>query len=216
MKNILVSLVLLFVAAPIRSQTISPPVVEYSSLKTQDVFTIKNESETAPLIVTGLSVETFTVDATGNPTFTKLDPTKISLKISENSIRIPPSGRHEFYADMKCLQPGPCWASIHVLIAQGRAANGIAVTLVLPHTIYLGQGTVKKKEARVNFLNANSFEIVNDGTGLDRPQVEVWNATGKTLAGVPIFPHYTRIVTSDTPITKVRVQFAKQTITVKP
>jgi hypothetical protein len=212
MRNIILFLIF---AVSAGAQTISPPVVSYSSTKASDVFVIKNVSETAPLLVTGLSAETFTVDQSGNPTFVKLDPSKIRLKLSENSVRIPPLGAHEFYAEMKCLQPGPCWASIYVSIAQGRAANGIAVSLLLPHTIYLGQGSVRKKEAQVRFINRNSFEIANDGDGLDRPQVEVWNSAGKVLSGVPIFPHYSRVVTSETPIEKIRIKFTKFTINEK-
>ena len=206
---------LLVFAVSVKAQTISPPVISYSSMKTSDVFTIKNISETAPLLVTGLSAETFTVDEAGNPTFVKLDPTKISLRLSENSARIPPLGTHEFYVEMKCLQPGPCWACIYVSVAAGRAANGIAVTLMLPHTIWLGQGNIKKKEAQVNFIDAKSFKIINDGNGLDRPQVEIWTAAGKSLSGVPLLPHHTRIVTSDVPIERIKVKFAKFTINEK-
>jgi hypothetical protein len=206
----------LLIAVPLRAQTISPPVVEYSGTKANDIFTIKNQSETTPLLVTGLSAEDFTVDNLGNPTFTKLDPARIQVRLSETSARISPLGTHEFYVEARCLQPGPCWFSIYISIAQGRTANGVAVTLLLPHTIYLGQGSAKKKEVRVNFLNSNSFEIVNDGPGLDRPQVELWTSAGKSLSGIPIFPHYTRVVTSDSPITKLRVKFAKSTINAKP
>jgi hypothetical protein len=203
---------ILMFATSLKAQTISPPVVSYSGFKTSDIFTIKNNSETAPLLVTGLSVETFTVDEAGNPTFVKLDPTKISLKLSENSARIPPSATHEFYVEMKCLQPGPCWACVYASVANGRTANGIAVTLLLPHTIYLGQGSVKRKEAEVNFIDKTSFKITNDGNGLDRPQVEIWTAAGKSLSGVPLFPHYSRLVTSDLPIERIKIKFTKFTI----
>jgi hypothetical protein len=209
MRKIILLLVFAAFAVSIRAQTVAPPIVEYPQSKVSDVFELRNESETEPMIVTGLMASAFTVDNAGTPTFTPIDPTKIAIRWSENSMRIPPLGRHEIFVDMKCLQSKVCWACINIAISRGRNAQGVAVTLLLPHVIYLGHGSIKRKEAQVKFVDTHSFIITNTGNGLDRPLIELWTDGGKKTFGAPIFPNGARLVISESPITRVRIKFAK-------
>jgi hypothetical protein len=202
------TLILILVATSVRAQTVAPPIVEYSQSKVSDNFEIRNESETEPLIVTGISAHTFSVDEKGDPRFLALDPTKVSLRWSDSSLRIPPQSSREIFVEAKCLQEKVCWMALYVAIARGKNSQGVGVTELLPHTIYLGLGSIKKKETQFQFIDENSFTITNTGAGLDRPLVELWTANGKKTFGVPIFPNGTRLITSDSPITRLRLKFA--------
>ena len=216
-KTVVVIILIAISCSPLKAQQITPPIVEYSQLKVSDSFEIKNASETQPLTVVALTAKAFTVDGkTGDPAFIDVDPTKISLKLGEQSAHIPPLGSHQFEVQARCLQSSPCWFTVFASIAVGRASNGVLVTVVLGHTCYLGQGSIKRKDVQVSFINGNSFEIVNSGAGLDRPLIELWTAAGKKTFGIPIFPNGTRIVASESPISRVRVKFAKSTINAKP
>src|SRR6266404_7076433 len=104
-------------ATAANAQTVAPPIVEYSQSKINDSFELRNESQTEPMIVTGLAASTFSVDNDGNPIFAPIDPTKIALKWSENSMRIPPQGRREIFVEMKCLEARTCWACIYVAVS---------------------------------------------------------------------------------------------------
>ena len=215
-KIMRLALALIFFSSTVAAQQISPPLISYSQTKVSDSFEIKNVSETTPLTVVSLTAKTFTIDAGGNPAFADVDPMKISLKLSEQSARIPPLGTHEFFLEAKCLQPGPCWFTVNVALAMGRTADGVAVTVMLPHTLYLGHGSIKKKDVGVIFLGDKSFELVNTGTGLDRPFIEMVTATGKRSIGAPLLPFQTRKFESDVPIQKVKIHFAKFTADAKP
>ena len=192
---------------PALGQTVAPPIVEYSQSKVSDTFEIRNESETEPLIVTGISAHTFSVDEKGEPRFLALDSTKVSLRWSDSSLRIPPHGSRQIFVEAKCLQEKVCWAALYVAIASGKNSQGVGVTTLLPHVLYLGLGSIKKKETQFQFIDQTSFTITNTGIGLDRPQIEIWTASGKKTFGVPIFPSGTRIIASDSPITRVRLRF---------
>lgn len=205
-----------FLVSATAAQQIAPPLVSYSQTKVSDSFEIKNVSETTPLTVVSLTAKTFTVDSAGNPAFTDVDPAKVSLKLSEQSARIPPLGTHEFFIEAKCLLPGPCWFTVNVALAMGRTADGVAVTVMLPHTIYLGHGSVKKKDIGVIFLGDQSFELINQGPGLDRPFIEMVTAAGKRSIGAPLLPFQTRKFEADAPIQKVKIHFTKFTADAKP
>ncbi len=210
------ALAFVFLASTAMAQQITPPLVSYSQTKVSDSFEIKNVSETTPLTVVSLSAKTFSINSNGDPTFVDIDPSKISLRLSEQSARIPPLGTHEFFIDAKCLQPGPCWACIYVSLAAGRTADGIAVTVMLPHTLYLGHGSIKKKDITLLFMGDKSFEIVNGGDGLDRPFVEMSTSAGKKTIGAPLLPHQTRQFTSEAPIQKIKIRWTHFTTDAKP
>jgi hypothetical protein len=207
---------LLLFPVAVFSQEIRPPVITYPGNHASDSFELRNMSDTTPMQVVALTPKTFTVDSNGNPTFADIDPTKISLRLSEQGARIAPSQTHQFWADIKCLQNQPCWVCIFASIAAGRAPNGVLVTVMLPHTIEMMAGSVKKKEVQIKFTGSRSFEIENQGSGFDRPQLEITAGGKKLLSGVAIFPGQTRVITTDAPIEKIRIAFTKFTLHEKP
>lgn len=195
--------------------TVAPPIAEFSQSKVGDAFELRNESETEPMVVTGITAYTFTVNEQGKPSFLPIDATKISLRVSDNSIRIPPQGRRSVYVEMKCLQAKVCWATLYVSIAQGKNSEGMGVTLALPHTLELGVGSIHKRDIQVKFIDAHSFAITNAGSGLDRPTIEMQTASEKKTFGTLILPNGTRLVTSDSPVSKVTVKFAHFKVVIK-
>jgi hypothetical protein len=210
-------LAFIFLVSTAAAQQISPPLASYSQTKVSDSFEIKNVSETQPLTVVSLTAKTFTIDSNGDPTFVDIDPSKISLKLSEQSARIPPLGTHEFFVEAKCLQSKtPCWYTIYVSLAMGRTADGVAVTVMLPHTTYLYANSIKRSDVDITWIDNKTFKLTNTGNGLDRPYVEMWTTDGKKTIGAPLLPSQSRQFVSEAPIQKIKIHFTKFTADAKP
>lgn len=95
------------------AQEVRPPVVTYSQKKVLDSWELRNMSETVPLTVVALTPKTFIIDAKGNPTFADIDPTKISIRLSEHSFRIPPARPIKLGLILNACRGRVGYASLH-------------------------------------------------------------------------------------------------------
>jgi hypothetical protein len=148
MKKFLV--VFLFAVTVARAQSISPLTTECSK-KCSGSFTITNNG-LKPLNVV-LEKRGFVVDA-GQPHLTEL-PTGVDIQIGATSAVVPIGQSHAFFFKMKC-DVLPCHAQILALLSSGaHAAEGLQVTLGLPHVVYACE---KKQNCRADTLKSLGYE----------------------------------------------------------
>jgi hypothetical protein len=119
----------------IGAQSVSPPIVEYSE-KARSSFQLSNPS-LFPLTVV-LEPRGFTVTEDGEVLDLPLDTSRVRIKLSEMSFRIPPRGsRTVFYeASSDSL---PTWFNILSAISGTKTESGLNVRILLPHVVYLNQ-----------------------------------------------------------------------------
>jgi hypothetical protein len=190
-----------------------PPIAQYKTFKIHDTWSIRNESESQPLLVASLTAKTWTDDASGNPQFVDVDPSRILVRLSRNSARLTPKSTEDFSADVQCLDKRPCWVVVYALLSLGRV-SGVGVQEMLPHVIYLSVKPIQKTEVTTEFASETSFTVLNSGPNFERPIADIWTTTGKQSFGFPVFPESRRTVTVDSTITKISVRFEKFKINV--
>lgn len=118
-----------------RAQSVSPPLVEHQE-RARSSFQLHNPS-IFPIAVV-LEVRGFTISEQGEVIDTPLDTSRIHVKLSEMSFRIPPRGtRTVFYeASGDSL---PAWFNILSAMSGSRTETGLNVRVLLPHVVYLNQ-----------------------------------------------------------------------------
>ncbi len=189
------SALLVFLAlcsVPSQGQTVSPVIVEYVE-KAQGKFEVINNS-VYPLNVV-LEPRSFSVDASGNPTFYPLDP-GIRVRLSSMSFRLPAHQTYVVFYEAGADRL-PAWFTIYATVAAPPTAKGMKIALALPHTVYL---LTKKSLApdSVRFIRAEylagqrcvEVEVENRGEEFGRVrEAEIISASGKkTYASFPLFP----------------------------
>ena len=127
---------------PIVAQSVSPPIAEYQE-RARSSFQLKNAS-IFPLTVV-LEVRGFSISEAGDVIDVPLDTSRIHVKLSEMSFRIPPKGsRTVFYeANSDSI---PAWFTILSAMTGARTENGLNVRILLPHVVYLNQKQPLRKE----------------------------------------------------------------------
>jgi hypothetical protein len=121
--------------AALPAQSVSPPIAEYQE-RARSSFELSNGT-LYPLNVV-LELRGFRVTEQGEVVDVPLDTTRLHVRLSAMSFRIPPRGRYTvFYqADADSL---PAWFNIVSAMTGARTDNGLNVRILLPHVVYLNQ-----------------------------------------------------------------------------
>jgi hypothetical protein len=133
------------------AQSVSPPIAEYQG-KARSSFQLLNPSIFPVTVV--LDVRGFTITDAGEVLDVPLDTSRIRVKLSEMSFRIPPRGaRTVFYeASSDSL---PAWFNILSAMSGAKTESGLNVRILLPHVVYLNQ----KQSLRKEDVAIRAFEI---------------------------------------------------------
>ena len=214
---------LLLVAAPVvAAQTVSPPIAEYQE-RARSSFQLSNES-LFPLNVV-LEVRGFTVTEQGEVHDAPFDSSRVRVKLSAMSFRIPPRGTYTVFYEASA-DSLPAWFNILSAISGARTDAGLNVRILLPHVVYLNQKqSLQKEEVAVGGFVLDTarhrarVRLENTGPRLGRV-LQVSAGRGKTLApsgpAFPLFPGMVRWTEVDWPgdslPNRVVVKFAKFTI----
>ena len=146
-------------ALPLRGQSVSPPIAEYQE-KARSSFQLHNGS-LFPLTVV-LEVRGFRVTEAGEVVDTPLDTSRVHVKLSAMSFRIPPRGSYRVFYEATG-DTLPAWFNILSAMSGARTDNGLNVRLLLPHVVYLNQ----KQPLKKNEVAIRAFQL--DAAGQEGP-----------------------------------------------
>lgn len=209
-------------AFPLAGQSVSPPIAEYQE-RARSSFQLHNGS-LFPLTVV-LEVRGFQVTDEGEVLDVPLDTSRINVKLSAMSFRIPPRGSYRVFYEASS-DSLPAWFNILSAMSGARTESGLNVRLLLPHVVYLNQ----KQHLRKNEVVIRSLELVPDkkkarvqlenlGPNLGRVlQVNVTDGkiTSAPSGGFPLFPGRRRWTEvpwdSASPPQRATARFARFTI----
>jgi hypothetical protein len=123
------------------AQSVSPPIAEYQE-KARSSFQLHNPSIFPVTVV--LEPRGFTVTEDGEVVDLPFDTSRVRIKLSEMSFRIPPRGtRTVFYeASSDSL---PTWFNILSAMSGTKTESGLNVRILLPHVVYLNQKQALRK-----------------------------------------------------------------------
>lgn len=207
---------------PLGAQTVRPAVVEYQE-QARGRFELVNET-LFPLTVV-LDVRGFYVDESGELVETPLDTSRIDVRLSAMSFRIPPRQSYAVSYEAKATHY-PSWFIISSALSGARTQAGLNVRVILPHVVYM----LQKKSLQADDVIVRSLEydklagkvrltLENTGNSLGRAlSTEVLGDAGTPALGgaFPLFPQSRRRVeipwTRGAPPRRLLVQFADFTI----
>lgn len=204
------------------AQTVSPPIAEYQE-RARSSFQLIN-STIFPLSVV-LEVHGFNVTEQGEVQEAPLDTTKVRVKLSAMSFRIPPRQTYTVFYEASA-DSTPAWFNIVSAMTGARTENGLNVRILLPHVVYLNQKEpLRKEQVVVRAYEVDTaagklrVQLENLGPNLGRVQ-QVTALAGKTTsapsAGFPLMPHMIRWTEVDWPERvapeRVSVRFARFTM----
>jgi len=209
-------------AIPLRAQSVSPPVVEYRE-KAKSSFQLHNSS-LFPLTAV-LEVRGFRVTEAGEVVDTPLDTSRVHVKLSAMSFRIPPRGSYRVFYEATG-DTLPAWFNILSAMSGARTDNGLNVRLLLPHVVYLNQKqALKKPEVAIRAFQHDAtakkalIHLENLGPRLGRVlQVNVTDGhtTSEPAGGLPLFPRSRRWIEvpwhAEKVPTRLTIRFARFTI----
>lgn len=141
----------LFAPVRIEAQSVSPPIAEYKE-KTRSSFKLINSS-LFPITVV-LEPRGFTVTEDGEVQDLPLDTSRIHIKLSEMSFRIPPRGTRTVFYEASS-DSVPTWFNILSALSGTKTESGLNVRILLPHVVYLNQ----KQALRKSDVAIRAFEI---------------------------------------------------------
>ena len=209
-------------AGALAAQSVSPPIAEYQE-KARSSFQLHNGS-LFPLTVV-LEVRGFRVTEAGEVVDTPLDTSRVHVKLSAMSFRIPPRGSYRVFYEATG-DTLPAWFNILSAMSGARTDNGLNVRLLLPHVVYLNQKQpLKKSDVAIRAFELDAagkkvrIHLENLGPRLGRViQVNVADgqSTSDPAAGLPLFPNSRRWIevpwTGERSPTRLTVRFARFTI----
>lgn len=184
----------------IAAQSVSPPVAEYQE-KARSSFQLHNSS-IFPITVV-LEVRGFTISEDGEVADVPLDTSRIRVKLSEMSFRIPPRGtRTVFYeASSDSL---PAWFNVLSAMTGAKTQSGLNVRILLPHVVYLNQKqSLRKQDVAITGFEFDSLgkkvrvQLENLSPNLGRVyQLTVANghSVSQPAGGFPLLPRKRRRV----------------------
>jgi hypothetical protein len=195
---VLGTLACLAFAHPVRAQSVSPPIAEYQQ-RARSSFQLIN-SGIFPLSVV-LEVHGFRVSEQGEVEDAPLDTTRLHIKLSAMSFRIPPRGRYTVFYEASA-DSLPAWFNIVSAMTGARTESGLNLRVLLPHVVYLNQKeALHKEQVAIRAFQVDSatgkvrVQLENLGPNLGRVQ-EITASAGKVAtppgAGFPLFPHMIR------------------------
>jgi hypothetical protein len=213
---------LLLVPQILPAQSVTPPIAEYQE-RARSSFRLSNGS-LYPLNVV-LDVRGFRVTEQGVVVDQPLDTTRLHLKLSAMSFRIPPRGSYTVFYEASA-DSLPAWFNIISAMTGARTDNGLNVRILLPHVVYLNQKQrLESRDVVVRTMELDSsggrvrVQLENQSGRLGRI-IELTASDGHARSapggGFPLFPHSVRWVESSwagaEPPVRVTVRTAKFTI----
>jgi hypothetical protein len=190
----------LLVTRPLPAQSVTPPIAEYQE-RARSSFRLTNGT-LYPLNVV-LDVRGFRVTDQGDVIDAPLDTTRLQLKLSAMSFRIPPHGAYTVFYEA-AADSLPAWFNIVSAMTGARSDNGLNVRILLPHVVYLNQKQrLQPGDVVVRALEVDSaahrvrVQLENLGPRLGRVlEVSASNGREHTVpgGGFPLFPHRMRWV----------------------
>ena len=209
-------------AGTLAAQSVSPPIAEYQE-KARSSFQLHNGS-LFPLTVV-LEVRGFRVTEVGEVVDTPLDTSRVHVKLSAMSFRIPPRGSYRVFYEASGASL-PAWFNILSAMSGARTENGLNVRLLLPHVVYLNQKQrLEKSDIAIRAFQQDApgkkvrIHLENLGPRLGRVlQVNVADgeSTSDPAAGLPLFPKSRRWIevpwTGERAPTRLTIRFARFTI----
>ena len=204
------------------AQSVSPPIAEYQE-RARSSFQLHNASIFP--ITAVLEVRGFTITEHGEVIDVPLDTSRIHVKLSEMSFRIPPRGsRTVFYeATGDSL---PAWFNILSALTGTKTESGLNVRILLPHVVYLNQKQpLRREEVGIRRFELDwaaqkvRIQLENLGPHLGRVHQLIVADRGnasQTAGGFPLMPQSRRWVEveweSATPPNRLTLRFARFTI----
>lgn len=177
------------------AQSVSPPIAEYQE-KARSSFQLQNAS-IFPITVV-LEVRGFTITDRGDVVDVPLDTSRIRVKLSEMSFRLPPRASHTIFYEATS-DSVPTWFNILSAMSGVRTSNGLNVRILLPHVVYLNQKQpLRKEEVAIRTFEYDGVakkawvELENLGPHLGRVQqltVSDGRKASETGGGFPLLPH---------------------------
>jgi hypothetical protein len=209
-------------ASPLTGQSVSPPIAEYQE-RARSSFRLDNAS-LFPLTVV-LELRGFRVTQEGEVVDVPLDTSRIKVKLSEMSFRIPARGSHRVFYEASS-DSLPAWFNILSAMTGTRTESGLNVRLLLPHVVYLNQKQgLRKDQVAVRALELDTagkkarIQLENLGPNLGRVlQVSVSDDGSPTQlgGGFPLFPRsrrWTEVAWAGSrPPTRLALRFARFSI----
>jgi hypothetical protein len=201
---------------------VRPAVVEFPG-EARGKFELVNET-LFPLTVV-LEPRGFYVEPTGDLIEQPLDTTRMRVKLSAMSFRIPPREAYTIFYEATA-KAFPAWFLISSTLTGARTQTGLNIRIELPHVVYMLQSQpLRKTEVAVHSFAYDSttqlvrVELENTGPALGRVMSsEVSAGSGKPVPGgaFPLFPHSRRALeipwrAEDTP-EKLVLRFANFTV----
>lgn len=188
-------LLALGLARPLGAQTVRPAVVEYPEAA-RGKFELVNET-LFPLTVV-IEPRGFHVEPNGELIEESLDTTRIQVKISAMSFRIPPRETYTVFYEATA-KSFPAWFLISSTLTGARTQTGLNVRIELPHVVYMLQPEpLRKSDVAIRAFEFDSaskrvrVELENTGTSLGRvlsSEVSVGGKKGIPGGAFPLFPH---------------------------
>lgn len=207
---------------PLGAQTVRPAVVEYSR-QARGKFELVNET-LFPLTVV-LEPRGFHVEPGGDLIEEPLDTTRIQVKISAMSFRIPPRETYTIFYEATA-KSFPAWFLVSSTLMGARTQTGLNVRIELPHVVYMLQPeALRKADVAIRAFEFDSatrrvrVELENTGAALGRVLSSEVSAGGKKPVpggAFPLFPHSQRRLeipwTDDVTPEKLVLRFANFTM----
>ena len=207
---------------PLGAQTVRPAVVEYSQ-QARGKFELVNET-LFPLTVV-LEPRGFHVEPGGDLIEEPLDTTRIQVKISAMSFRIPPRETYTIFYEATA-KSFPAWFLVSSTLMGARTQTGLNVRIELPHVVYMLQPeALRKADVAIRAFEFDSatrcvrVELENTGAALGRVLSSEVSAGGKKPVpggAFPLFPHSQRRLeipwTDDVTPEKLVLRFANFTM----
>jgi len=190
----------LLLAGPLGAQSVRPAVVEYAGAA-RGKFELTNET-VFPLTVV-LEARGFRVEPSGELFDERFDTSKVRLRLSAMSFRIPPLQSYTVFYEASATQL-PAWFQIIGAMSGAKTASGLNVRIELPHVVYLLQKEpLRRADVAVRSFAFDSVgrratvELENTGDALGRvlaSQVDAAGHQGVPGGGFPLFPRSRRRV----------------------
>jgi hypothetical protein len=210
---------LLPVAGSLNAQSVSPPLAEYQE-RARSSFRLENAS-IYPITVV-LEVRGFAISEQGEVRDTPLDTSRVHVKLSEMSFRIPPRGSRTVFYEAKS-DSLPAWFNILSAMSGAKTENGLNVRILLPHVVYLNQKQpLRKDEVVVHRVELDSGRkkarvlLENIGPHLGRVYqltLSDGRSSAQQAGGFPLLPHHRRWAETNwaeaTAPSRLAIRFAK-------
>jgi len=185
---------------PLAAQSVTPPIAEYQE-RANSSFRLTNGT-LYPLNVV-LDVRGFRVTDDGEVVDEALDTSRVRVRLSAMSFRIPPRGAYTVFYEATA-DSLPAWLNIVSAMTGARTDNGLNVRILLPHVVYLNQKhRLQADDVVVRALEVDTtshrvrVKLENQGPRLGRV-LELTAGDGDRRTppggGFPLFPHRIRWV----------------------